>query len=253
MHARLWACLDQRRLSKSSCAVCWVICFKQVSWQSLLMTCIEELLNNSSSVLHALRHFNLWLSASKTVINPHSTNILGWVWSQGKLQPSLHRVSTLAACELPKTVGGVKSFIGAVKVMACVIQHCSALLAPLDDAIAGKTSHDNITWTEEVHCAFNKVKECLSSSRSVTLPRSDDQLWIVSDAAVRRPGIAATLYIMRNNKLALAGFFSVKLPNHQLRLPCEVEALAIAATVKHFGPYIIQSCPHRQQAMCASL
>ena len=135
----------------------------------------------------------------------------------------------------------MKSFIGAVKVMARVIQHCSALLAPLDDAIAGKTSHDNITWTEEVYCAFNKVKECLSSSRSVTLPRSDDQLWIVSDGAVRRPGIAATLYIMRNNKLALAGFFSVRLPNHQLRLPCEVEALAIAATVKHFGPYIIQS------------
>lgn len=102
------------------------------------------------------------------------------------------------------------------------------------------------------------MKECVSSSRSITLPRPDDQLWIVSDGAVRKPGIAATLYVMRNNKLALAGFFSAKLRSHQLMwLPCEVEALAIAAAVKHFGPYIIQSshraCPDRQQAMCAGL
>lgn len=202
----------------------------------------EELFDNWTRVLHALSRCNLRLSASKTVINPHSTTVLGWVWTQGTLRPSPHRVSTLAACEPPKSVGGMRSFIGAVKVMARVIKHCSALLAPLDDAIAGKTSQDNIAWTEELHCAFNRVKECLSSSRSVILPRPDDQLWIVTDGAVRRPGIAATLYVMRNDKLALAGFFSAKLRAHQLTwLPCEVEALAIAAAVKHYGPYIIQS------------
>lgn len=137
--------------------------------------------------------------------------------------------------------GGMKSFIGAVNVMARVIPHHSAILGPLDDAIAGRTSQESIAWTEELHCAFNKVKECVSSRHSVTLPRPDDQLWIVSDGAVRKPGTAATLYVMRNNKLALAGFFSAKLCSHQLTwLPCEVEALAIAAAVKHFGPYIIQ-------------
>ncbi|KAL2098321.1 hypothetical protein ACEWY4_007528 [Coilia grayii] len=200
----------------------------------------EEMLDNWTSVLCALSRCNLRLSASKTVINPRSTNILGWVWTQGTLQPSPHRVSTLATCEPPKSVGGMRSFIGAVKVMARVIKHCSAFLAPLDNAIAGKTSQDNVDWTEELHCAFSKVKECLSSSRSVILPRPDDQLWIVSDGAVR--SIAATLYVMRKDKLALAGFFSAKLRDHQLTwLPCEVEALAIAAAVKHFGPYIIQS------------
>lgn len=202
----------------------------------------EELLDNWTSVLCALNRCNLRLSASKTVINPRSTNILGWVWTQGKLSPSPHRVSTLAACEPPRSVGGMRSFIGAVKVMARVIKHCSALLAPLDNAIAGKTSQDNVEWTEELHYAFSKVKECLSSGRSIVLPRPDDQLWIVSDGAVRRPGIAATLYVMRKDKLALAGFFSAKLRDHQLTwLPCEVEALAIAAAVKHFAPYIIQS------------
>lgn len=47
---------------------------------------------------------------------------------------------------------------------------------------------------------------------------------------------------MRNEKLLLAGFFSAKLRKHQVNwLPCEIEALSIAAAIKHFSPYIIQS------------
>ena len=85
----------------------------------------DELLRNWSSVLQALR-----LSASKTIINPKTTSILGWTWSQGTLRVSPHRVSTLSSCRPPNKVGGMKSFIGAVKVLARVGPHCSALLAP---------------------------------------------------------------------------------------------------------------------------
>ena len=52
----------------------------------------------------------------------------------------------------------------------------------------------------------------------------------------------STLYITRDGKLLLAGFFSAKIRKQQVNwLPCEVEALCIAASVKHFSPYIIQS------------
>ena len=47
---------------------------------------------------------------------------------------------------------------------------------------------------------------------------------------------------MRNNTLKLAGFFSAKLRERQIDwLPCEIEALSIAAAVKHFSAYIVQS------------
>ena len=50
------------------------------------------------------------------------------------------------------------------------------------------------------------------------------------------------MYVSRENKLLLAGFFSAKLRKHQVTwLPCEIEAISIAAAIKHFGPYIIQS------------
>ena len=52
----------------------------------------------------------------------------------------------------------------------------------------------------------------------------------------------ATLYISHTKQLHLAGFFSAKLPKHQVTwLPCEVEVVLIAASVKHFSAFIIQS------------
>ena len=137
---------------------------------------------------------------------------------------------------------GLCSFIGAVKVLACVIPGCAALLAPLDDAIAGKDSKDSLHWSDDMLSAFAKVKEAFASNRTIHLPRPSDQLWIVTDGAVKFPGIGATLYITRNNKLHIAGYFSAKLRNHQTSwIPCEIEALSIAAATEHFSPYIIQS------------
>ena len=46
----------------------------------------------------------------------------------------------------------------------------------------------------------------------------------------------------RNDRPRLAGYFSAKLCRHQVTwLPCELEALSIAAAIKHFSPYIVQS------------
>ena len=57
-----------------------------------------------------------------------------------------------------------------------------------------------------------------------------------------KSGIGATLYVNRGSKAQLAGFFSAKSRKHQVTwLPCEIEALSIAASIKHFSPYIIQS------------
>ena len=63
-----------------------------------------------------------------------------------------------------------------------------------------------------------------------------------TDGAVWDPGIGATLYVTRGDKLCVSGFFSAKLRGSQTTwLPCEVKALSIAAATKHFSPYLIQS------------
>ena len=202
----------------------------------------KELLLNFRKLLQALDRCDLRLSASKTVINPKETTILGWIWNAGTLKASPHRLNTLATCKAPDTVTQMRSFVGAYKVLSRVIPQCSSYLAPLDETTAGRQSNERISWTDELRSAFSKAQDALKNAHRITLPRPDDQLWIVTDGAVRNPGIGATLYVTRSGNLYLSGFFSAKLRGSQSSwLPCEIEALSIAAATKHFSPYIIQS------------
>ena len=198
---------------------------------------IDELLNNWKRLLDALQKFNLKLSPSKTVICLRSTIIFGWIWTQGVLSASPHRVAVLAKCPPPDTVRGLRSFIGAYKVLSRVLPNCSAHTSPLESAIAGYQF-----WTDDLYQKFYSAQKASSTHKSIMLPQADDQIWIVTDGSVTRQGIGATMYVSRENKLLLAVFFSAKLRKHQVTwLPCEIETLSIAAAIKYFGPYIIQS------------
>lgn len=58
------------------------------------------------------------------------------------------------------------------------------------------------------------------------------------DGAVKKPGVGASLYVTRANKLHDAGFFITKLRGREVSLlPCEMEALAIIVATKHRSPY----------------
>lgn len=202
----------------------------------------EDLLNNWRRTLQALDRCDLRLSARKTSICPAQTTVLGWTWSQGKLTASKHRVSTLSSCEQPTTVRNMRAFIGAYKTLGRVIPKCASILAPLEDAVAGRQSQDEIKWSDSLLSAIRKAQSYLQSHHTVSLPKPSDKLWIVTDASVKENGLGATLYIQRSDNIKLAGFYSAKTKKHQVTwLPCEMEALAIATAVKHFSPYIIQS------------
>ena len=98
------------------------------------------------------------------------------------------------------------------------------------------------TWTDALREAFKHAQTSLQTNKSITLPRPNDELWLVTDGSVKQCGVGATLYVMRNGKVKLAGFFSAKLRGRQISwLPCEIEALSIAAAIRHFSPYIVQS------------
>ena len=153
----------------------------------------EELIANWSRILQALSRCNLRLSASKTVICPKSTSVLGWIWSQGILSTSPHRISPLSSCPPHTTVKGLRSFIGAYKVLSRVLPHCSQLIDPLESSLAGLQSHDPLQWDDHLRQHFTAAQQALYSHKSIVLPRPSDQLWIVNDGSVSKRGLGATL------------------------------------------------------------
>ena len=202
----------------------------------------EELMENWRQVLDRLNTCNLKLSAAKTVIAPTETGLLGWIWSNGTLKADPHKIAPLSICSQPTTTKGLRSFLGAYKVLARVIPKCAKLLQPLERLTHGKKSADKILWDESSVDAFKRAQQHLQSNRVITLPNEEDQLWIVTDGASSNSGIGATLYVMRDDKLRLAGFFSQQLsPSHCKWLPCEIEGIAIAAAINYFNGFIVQS------------
>jgi hypothetical protein len=195
-----------------------------------------------SRLLKALAENNLGLSAPKTIIFPKNTIVLGWVWEEGTYSASSHRTSALAAVSPPRTVSGMRSFIGAYKFLSRVIEGYSNNLRPIEQSVAGKQSQDKFEWTDDLRMTFRNVQESLSDCQVISIAKPDDRLWIVTDGAKVTGGIAATLFLLRNGKRLLGGFFNGQLRKGQiLWLPCEVEALAIGSAVTHFAPILIQS------------
>ena len=199
-------------------------------------------MHNWERVLRRLDESNMKLSAKKTVIAPAETVVLGWIWLNGQLRADPHKIAPLAACAQPTTTKGLRSYLGAYKVLARVIPGCARFLQPLEQLTHGKKSADKIEWNDSSMDAFKRSQDHLQSSRVITLPKEKDQLWIVTDGASSNSGIGATLYVVRDDALQVAGFFSQQLsPTHRKWLPCEIEGISIAAAIKYFNGYIIQS------------
>lgn len=203
----------------------------------------SDLCANFEEVLGIMLENNLRLSAKKTIVSPRSVMILGWIWENGFLKAGPHRLSALSECDPPSTVKALKSYIGAYRFLSRVIKNYASLMIPLESMISGKPAANvKLEWSPERLQAFHLAQAALKDAKSIVLPKPDDVLQIVTDAAIQPTAIGAVLYAIRGDKTLLAGFFNVKLPVFQRRwLPCELEGVAIGAALNHFAPYILQS------------
>ena len=208
---------------------------------------IEEAISAYERLLIAFSANDLVLNPTKTTIFPKRCVILGWVWEMGTLSASSHRIAALSAVEPPTTVKALRSFIGAYKYISRVIRWHSDFVNPLDQIVAGKDSKEAIVWSDEMRGHFERCQKSLNSCKSIHIAKRTDKLWIHTDGALRpvtslTGGIAATLFLVRDTKVLLGGFFNAPLKQAQrLWLPCEIEALAIGAAVSYFSPMIVQS------------
>ena len=142
----------------------------------------------------------------------------------------------------PKTCTAMKSFIGAFRAISRCFPRYSSLLSPLEESIKGIQGAQLITWTLQLESCFEEAQSTLESPRALTIPIPSDKLVLTVDASPLNNGLGATLFILRNNKRLLAGFYSFKLRTHQIGwFPCELEALAFSAGVHHFSQFARES------------
>ena len=201
----------------------------------------QEAVANYELILKLCNHCGLTFKASKTVICPKQVNILGKVWNQGKLSPSVHLMSTIANISFPATVKQMRSFVGSVKQMKDNIKNYHLLLHPLERVVAGRKSAEKITWTEALRDAFKKVKNVVTDPDILVLPRPTEKLVIYPDWSDEHQAGAAPLYVRRNDKLLKVRNFGQRLRAMKRWAPCEGEAWIIRIGVENHSPWIEES------------
>ena len=203
--------------------------------------------------LHAIFHeimkrcslADLRIKPSKIHINIANADILGLHWNRGTLSPSTHKLDPLAVCEKPKTVKGLRSFLGAVRFNEICLNSKDLADATelLDEQTpATKAGKEVIEWTNVLDEAFEQVQEICKNPLTVYVPKKGDSLFLVGDAAPSQgPGIGTKLVLQRKGSEQLLPSF-----NHGIRMKgnmrewsaCEVEAYQLAQGIKKFKPFI---------------
>ena len=142
---------------------------------------VEELFHNWAKVLEALAFNGLKLKAIKTIIGPTIAQILGWMWNNGTITASVHKISPLITCSPPETVTALRSYVGAFKVFNRIVRGCANYLNDLEKFMSGKKKNEKLVWTDSMLESFKTSQTSLSQASVITLPHPSDQLIIVHD------------------------------------------------------------------------
>lgn len=145
------------------------------------------------------------------------------------------KVEVIQEYPVPKTVNGLRRFLGMLNFYRRFIPHAAEDQAVLHDMLSGpklKGSHP-LTWTPELLQVFYKCKTSLARSTLLAHPEENAPLALVTDASNSALG-AVLQQLVHNNWQPLA-FFSKKFNKAQQQYSAyDRELLAIYESVKHF-------------------
>ena len=206
---------------------------------------VQQLHQTFHEIMRRCALADLRIKPSKIHMNIGAADILGLHWNKGTLSPSVHKLDPLAHCEKPKTVKGLRSFLGGVRFNeVCLNSRDLANATELLDELtpATREGKEEIVWTERLDEAFKKVQEVCQNPLTISVPRKGDHLFLAGDAAPSKgPGLGTKLFIQRPGVSGLLPSF-----NHGIRMKanmeswsaCEVEAFQLSQAIKKFKPFL---------------
>ena len=205
---------------------------------------LEDFQKVFHTILQRCKECDLRIKPSKVSLNVQNSDILGLHWQKGKLSPSKHKLDPLAECDPPKTVRGLRSWLGGVRFNEICLpgSKLSAHSKPLDDQVPAKrSSKDIIEWTATLLHAFHSIQSILKQPISVTVPREGDVIYMATDACTSLPAGGTKLFIKRPGiERFLPSFnFGARLPaTIKTWYPCEVEAFFLNKGIEKAAHYV---------------
>ena len=210
---------------------------------------VDECIENWNTVLSQLNKHNLKVSPRKVRILLQDTEVFGHRVADGKVRPSDHILTSLAATTPSQlvTFKQVNSWKGLYKTLIKHLPQLASYMAPFDKACASKPSSATFDWSlPGILAAFNAATSHLKEIQETFLPHPDEQLVLQPDTSSSDNCIGWALYTMRPSKEGIqklpVQYASAKLAKYmETWTPCEKEGVGAVTSIDQVRHWINES------------
>jgi hypothetical protein len=216
-------------------------CYPYIDDILVFSSSAEEHAQHLRALFQRLSEYGVVVNPSKCMLGAKEVTFLGYRIDKNGSCPPPERIQSLRSFPLPKTVEGLRRFLGMVNFYRRFLPKAAELQAPLIDVMASSQlkGRKPVPWTPELELAFKKCKEHLATATLLTHPINDAQLGLFTDASSTHVG--ACLQQQVKGSWEPLAFFSKKLSPRYTTWPAYYrELLAVYEAVQHFR-YVLEA------------
>ena len=210
---------------------------------------IDECIANWAEILAKMNSHNLKLNPKKVRILLQDHEIYGHRVRDGKVRPSDHIVTSLAATNTESlvTVRQVNSWKGLYKTLIRHLPHLASVMAPFDAACAARPSSEKFDWSKPgMLAAFNTATKHLDKVMETYLPHPSEKLALKPDTSDINLCTGWVLYTQRkvgeDTMWLPVQYASAKLSNYMEDwTPCEQEGVGVVLAIDQVRHWINES------------
>lgn len=187
-----------------------------------------------------LQDYGVVVNPTKCVLGVNELVFLGFHISSEGTRPPQDRIQALLDFTPPKTVQGMRRFLGMLNYYRRFVPQAAQFQAPLIDALVSTNSKGSqpFPWSPELLEHFESCKKSLSNATLLQHPVNNARLGLFTDASSIH--IGSCLQQQTGDDWVPLAFFSKKLTPKQAQWPAYYrELLAVYESVQHFR-YILE-------------
>ena len=186
-------------------------------------------------IFQRLDNYGLSINLSKCVFGQTNLEFLGYQISSQGIRPTEEKVKAIIDYPKPETVEDLRRFTGMVNFYRAHLPNAASYQSLINRYLGSTKKKDKrkIQWTEETSEAFEQCKTGLKMAATLSHPRTDTTLALMTDAS--NTCVGAVLQQEVNSIWEPLGYFSKKLTTAQQKYSAyDRELLAIYMALKHF-------------------
>lgn len=176
------------------------------------------------TVLKRAQEFNVKFNKEKCQFGKDRIEFFGHIFTKDGLEADPDKIRAIVECSAPQSKEEVRSLLGMAGYLSTFIEGYASMTAPLR-----KLTHKDtrFTWGKEEKQAFQKIKEAMASTKTMTYFDPDKQIVLRTEASFNE-GLSAGLFQKTQKGLQPVYFISRSLKDAEKRYSqTEKDALAI--------------------------